>query len=485
MEAERLMKDQKLLSNVLTEVLGNYGSSPVIATAIRFLLRNPYESVIVVDKNLRIQFMDRASEESFGLAQGGAKGRDIRELIPQSGLPHVVETGLPFIGRIFEVGGRRRIAAVYPLKQHGEIVGAFGKIIFNSIEEIERINSEIQKLKKELHYLKQKEQNEYSSIYTFGDILGKSHLITEAVEIAKKISLLNADVLIIGESGTGKELFAHGIHGYVGVDKPFVRLNCPAIPFDLAESELFGYERGAFTGAVSSGKAGSFEIANNGTIFLDEISSLSLSIQAKLLRVLQEKEIGRLGSTKTRKINFRLITATSTDLRTLINEGKFRDDLYYRIAKAVIQVPALRDRREDIPVYLDHFLDKINQSFNTQIRRISKKALDLLVNYPWPGNVRELINVLEQSVLAASNEKEIAQTHLPQDIVQRSRGMLGKSLRKDTNSIQDAVMRTEKELMLSALTETGGNKRKAARSINMPRSTFYQKLRAYGIGLKV
>jgi transcriptional regulator with PAS, ATPase and Fis domain len=173
------------------------------------------------------------------------------------------------------------------------------------------------------------------------------------------------------------------------------------------------------------------------------------------------------------------------DLRTLINEGKFRDDLYYRIAKAVIQVPALRDRREDIPVYLDHFLDKINQSFNTQIRRISKKALDLLINYPWPGNVRELINVLEQSVLAALNEKEITQTHLPQDIVQRSRGILGKSLREDTNSIQDAVMRTEKELMLSALTDAGGNKRKAARSINMPRSTFYQKLRAYGIGPKV
>ncbi len=478
------MRDQRLLSKVLTEILGNYGSNQVIATAIRFLLRNPYESVIVVDKNLRIQFMDKASEESFGLSQGEAKGKDIRELIPHSALPKVVETGLPFIGRIFEVRGRRRIAAVYPLKRHGEIVGAFGKIIFNSIEEIERINSEIQKLKKELHYLKQKEQNDYSSIYSFEDILGKSRSIREAVEMAKKVSLLNADVLIIGESGTGKELFAHGIHGYVGADKPFVRLNCPAIPFELAESELFGYEKGAFTGAVSSGKAGSFEIANNGTIFLDEISSLPLSVQAKLLRVLQEKEIGRLGSTKTKKINFRLIAATSTDLKTLINEGKFRDDLYYRIARAVIQVPALRARKEDIPVYLDHFLNKINKSFNTQIQRISKKAVEILINYSWPGNVRELINVLEQSVLAASNEKEITHNHLPQDIVQRSRRVLEKGLPGNSNSIKDAVMRTEKELIVSALVETGGNKRKAAKSINMPRSTFYEKLRAYGIGTR-
>ena len=479
------MKDQKLLTNVLSEILGNYGSNAVLATALRFLLRNPYESVIVVDKTMRVQFMDRASEEFFGLAQGAAQGRDIRELVPQSALPQAVETGLPMIGRIFEVQGRRRIGAVYPLKRKGKIVGAFGKIIFNSLEEIERINNEIQRLKRELHYLKQKEQNEYSSVYAFDDILGRSQLIREAVEIAKKISLLNTDVLIAGESGTGKELFAHSIHGYGRGDKPFVRVNCPAIPFELAESELFGYEKGAFTGALSSGKAGSFETANNGTVFLDEISSLPLSIQAKLLRVLQEKEIGRLGSAKTKKINFRLIAATSMDLKALINEGKFRADLYYRIAKAVIHVPPLRNRTDDIPVYLDHFLEKINQSFKTQIGRVSRTALDILVNYAWPGNVRELINVLEQSVLAAWSEKEIREAHLPQDIVLHSRGPLQRTAQVNTNSVRHAVMRTEKELMLSALAQAKGNKRRAANSINMPRSTFYQKIKLYGIGQKV
>ena len=479
------MKEKKLLFNVLTEVLGEYGSNRVIAAAIRFFLRNPFESTVVVDKNMRIQYMDRASEESFGFSQGGAKGKDIRDLVPQSALPHAVETGLPIIGRIVEVHGKKRIGAVYPLRRKDETVGGFGKLMFRSLEEIERINSEIQRLKKELNYLKQKEQSEYSSIYTFADILGRSQLIREAVEVSKKIALFNTDVLIAGESGTGKELFAHSIHGYGRPERPFVRVNCPAIPFELAESELFGYEKGAFTGALSSGKAGSFEAANNGTIFLDEISSLPLSVQAKLLRVLQEKEIGRLGSTRTKKINFRLITATSTDLRALINEGKFRDDLYYRIAKAIIRVPPLRNRREDIPVYLDHFLEKINQSFKTQVRRVSKKALDILINYSWPGNVRELINVLEQSVLAASNEKEVREAHLPQDIALRSPVQHGKSVWGSANSVRDAVMRTEKELMLSALAEAGGNKRRAAKSINMPRSTFYQKLKVYGIEPKV
>jgi transcriptional regulator with PAS, ATPase and Fis domain len=471
------------LSDFSLEILGEYGLNPIIMSAMRFYFRNPYESTIIVDKNMRVQFMDKTSEEFFGLKKGGAKGVDIRELVPQSGLPSAVETGLPTVGRILEIRGIRRIGAVYPIKVKGEIIGAIGKIIFHSLEEVERINTEIQQLKKEVRYLKQKEGTKYGSLYNFNNILSEDALMKETIATAKKISLFNADVLILGESGTGKELFAHSIHSFAHPDKPFVKINCPAIPFELAESELFGYEKGTFTGAVSCGKSGSFEMADNGTVFLDEISSLPLSIQAKLLRVLQEKEIERLGSAKTKKINFRFVAATNTDLKRLVEEGRFREDLYYRVAKVTLSIPPLRERREDVPLYLYHYLERINQSYKTQIKKISRKAMDILVNYSWPGNVRELINVLEQTIIKASNDKEIRTEHLPRDIPVQTQKSQQTKAPENTRSIKQEITEAERNLITSALRQTNGNKRQAAILLSMPRSTFYEKIKRHNIHL--
>ena len=303
---------------MLKEVLGGYDLTPAIASAVKLIFRNPYESLLIVDQEAKIQFMDRRTEKFLGLRPGEAKGADIYEFIPQSGLPLTLATGKPMIGRIFELNGEKRIGSVYPIIEKGKIVGALGRLIFQSFEEVERINQEINVLKKEIDYLKEKEQHEHSSRYTFENILGESELMRDAIGLAKKIAMINTDVLIVGESGTGKELFAHSIHDYAHGNKPIIKINCPAIPFELAEAELFGYEKGACSGALTSGKPGKFEMAHNGTIFLDEIASLPLSIQAKLLRVLQEREIERLGSTKTRKVKFRIIAATNTDLRTLV-----------------------------------------------------------------------------------------------------------------------------------------------------------------------
>jgi transcriptional regulator with PAS, ATPase and Fis domain len=372
------MKNQKITYDNFSEllkVIGKYDVNEIVGWALRFCFRNPYESITIVDEKSCVQFMDKATEEFFDLEQGGAKGVDIRELIADSNLPRIIASGKPMIGGIWELRGIRRICSVYPLKRDGKIVGAVGRILFNSLEEIERINGEIQRLKKEIHYLKQKERKEYSALYNFDNILAVSKLMRETVQTAQTIAGLNTDVLITGESGTGKELFAHSIHNFLHADKPFIKINCPAIPFELAESQLFGYEKGAFTGARSSGQAGIFEAAENGTVFLDEISSLPLSIQAKLLRVLQEREVTRLGSTRTRKINFKSIAATNVDLRKLVGEGKFRDDLYYRVARATIIIPPLRERREDIPLYLRNFLERINDSFNTSIKGFSPEAL--------------------------------------------------------------------------------------------------------------
>jgi len=473
--------------DLITEVLGKYGLTRIIAHALRFVLHNPYESFVIVNKEANVQFMDRGSENFFGLSHGEALGTDIRELVPESGLPIAIGTGVPIIGRIFEVKGKKRIGSVYPIIKNHEIIGAMGRLLFHSFEEVEKVNSEISKLKKEIHYFKEKEQNEYSSRYTFDNILGVSTAIKETIDFARKIAPLDTDVVITGESGTGKELFAHSIHSFAYRSKPFVKVNCATIPFELAESELFGYAKGAFSGALASGKPGKFEMANNGTIFLDEISSLPLSLQAKLLRVLQEREIERLGSTKTEKINFKLIAATNLDLRSMVKEGKFREDLYYRVSKAVIQIPPLRERKEDIPLYLSHYLDKINRSFNTQVKTISENARNILIHYQWPGNVRELINLLEQAVLKAWNGDTILEEHLPAELApdgnKSAKHIAGPDVTKknDPKVFKTEIEDKEREIILSAIRETGGNKRKAAAGLKMPRSTFYEKIKKYNI----
>lgn len=463
--------------DVLLEALGKYGFTSTVSHALKFLLRNPYESLVIVDKEAKIQFMDRGSERFFGIMHGDAEGKDIREFIPQSGLPVTLETGIPVIGRIFEVKNKKRISSVYPIILDKKIIGALGKATFGSLEEVERISNEIYKLKKEVNYFKEKEKTEHAATYTFDNILGESALMKDAIELAKKISFINTDVLIIGESGAGKELFAHSIHNLANRQRPFIKVNCPAIPFELAESELFGYEKGAFSGATPQGKPGKFEIADGGTIFLDEIPSLPLSMQAKLLRVLQEREMERLGGTKTKRIDVRAIFTANTDLKGLVNEGKFRDDLYYRMSKAIIRLPSLRERREDIPLYISHFLDRINRSFKTRIKGVSKAAMERLTNYDWPGNVRELINVLEQSVLKAWNNKEISEDHITPEITS------GYPTIKETpaKNFKTEIEKKEKELILTAILEVKGNKRKAAAFLNMPRSTFYEKLKRYNL----
>lgn len=468
--------DEKFLE-VLKGVLGSYGFSPIIAWTLRFFLRNPYESLVVINREGKIGFMDRGSEKSFGLPEGGGVGMEIMELVPDSGLPRVLETGIPSIGRLFEVKNIRKIGSSYPLIRNGEVIGAIGRLIFRSLEQVERINTEMNVLKREVKFLRESQMQEHHPHYTFENILGISDAIKQAIMVAKKIAVIETDVLIIGESGTGKELFAQSIHNFYKPGKPFFTVNCPAIPFELAESELFGYERGAFSGASSTGKPGKFELAHNGSIFLDEVSSLPLSIQAKLLRVFQEREVERLGSTSTKKTNFRLIATTNEDLTKLVKKGKFREDLYYRIAKTTICIEPLRKRKGDIPIYIDHFLKTINKRFNTQFKRFSNEALDCLMNYNWPGNVRELINVIEQASLSKWEGEEIPMSFLPPELIGSS------SLPSSFPSvgIKKEIKEREKALILQALEQTGGNKRRAVYLLGMPRSTLYNKLKQYNI----
>jgi transcriptional regulator with PAS, ATPase and Fis domain len=253
-------------------------------------------------------------------------------------------------------------------------------------------------------------------------------------------------------------------------------VNCPSIPFELAESELFGYEKGAFSGARNEGKPGKFELSEGGTIFLDEIGSLPLTIQAKLLRVLQEKEIERLGGRNMIKVNFRLIAATNVNLADLVAKERFRADLFYRLNTLPIKVPPLRERLEDIGLLINHFLDKISRTLGTSIPPISDEALEILTNYKWPGNIRELTNVLEQSVLniLLQQTKVIQTENLPSYVLEKRY-----PINEYESSLRSIVRDAEKQAIKRALLVTKGNKRRAARLLGIQRCVLYQKLNKY------
>jgi len=463
---------QRETQDRLREALLGAGLSPLIADGMAFFLHNPHESLIILDRDCRIEFMDRRSEKVFNLARGGSKGLKITEIIPHSNFPKVIETGIPIVGNILKPKDRYGIGSTFPLVRDGEVVGAVGHLIFDSLEEIKRLHNDIEHLREELKSAREAQQLQHRANYTFESIVGKSEALKEIIKLAKRAASLNQDILITGESGTGKELFSHAVHNFADPKRPFVRVNSPAIPFDLAESELFGYEKGAFSGANRTGKPGKFELADRGTIFLDEVSSMPLSIQAKILCVLQERECERVGGSKIIKLDLRVISATNVDLKKMVGQGKFREDLYFRLARFHIHLPPLRERREDIPVYVEHFLETINKQFGTRFERLTKEAMDWFMDHDWPGNTRELISVLEQAVLKKWEGEENPLDCLPErPLVPLTRG----------GPLKKELKETERDILLQALRKTNGNKRKAASILGMPRSTRYEKIREYDL----
>ncbi len=335
------------------------------------------------------------------------------------------------------------------------------------------IEDERQKLKSENIVLKHKLQQEHS----FKNIIGNSNAMREVYERILQVSGSNTTVLIRGESGTGKELIARAIHyNSPRTENSIVSVNCAAIPENLIESEFFGYEKGAFTGAYAQ-KKGRFEMAHGGTIFLDEIGDLTLMAQVKLLRVLQEKEIERVGGTKTIKVDVRVIAATNADLEGLIKEGRFREDLFYRLNVFTLHIPPLRERKTDILLLADHFMLKYSRQLKKSIRRISTPAIDMLMGYHWPGNVRELENCIEHAALLCT-DNVIHSYNLPPSLqTAESSGTL------KFVSLKDAVSNYEKELIQDMLKTTGGNKVKAARLLKTTERILGYKVNKYGIDI--
>jgi two-component system response regulator AtoC len=315
---------------------------------------------------------------------------------------------------------------------------------------------------------------------SFSEIIGNSDKIINIFNQIEKVASANSPVLILGESGTGKELVARAIH-YTSQrkNKPFVKVNCAALSQSLLESELFGHERGAFTGALRT-KPGRFEIAKEGTIFLDEIGEISSEVQVKLLRVLQEKEFERVGGTETLKMSARLITATNRNLEELVSQKKFREDLFYRLNVVPIRLPSLRERREDIPLLVNHFITKYSLDAKKKIKGITKEAIELLTEYDWPGNIRELENIIERAIVMTNHTVLNLSDFSPFFIDKRPSENYEKK-DKRTKSLIDLVENFEKEIIIEILNKCNGNITQAAKNLNINRTTLRYKLEKYGL----
>lgn len=435
-----------------------------------------YDGIVVVDTRGVITMINRAYEKLFNIPRNKAIGKHITEVLENSRMHIVAEKGEQEIGRIQTPQGREMLCLRIPIKKEGKIIGAIGKILFKDMEELKTLLYEVGKLETELQYYKDvmKEMQFYS--FDFERIIGNSLQLLEVKEQAKKVAGSNSTILIRGESGTGKELFAHAIHYASSRRKgPLIKVNCSAIPENLLESELFGYEEGAFTGARKGGKIGKFQLAHGGSLFLDEIGDMTLNMQVKLLRVLQEKKVDPIGGNKTIPVDVRIIAATNRPLEELIEEEKFRLDLYYRLNVVELTIPPLRERKEDIPALIDFLLKKLSRAMGRIVPTVDAHALNCLLAYNWPGNIRELENVLERALNFIEHDC-IKLEHLPYRITQKEI-----HLEQNQLFLWELLEKTEYAAIKQALKVSQGNKLKAAQILGISRASLYQKLRKYGV----
>lgn len=434
-----------------------------------------YEAVCAVDENGHVVVWNKAAEKLYDVPQSIIIGKNIEKFFPNALVNVVRKTGVAVENKYHSPRQDSYILAnAMPIFIEGQFKGAVSSD--RDFAEVKRLYNELDQANSRLSFL-EGELKRVTGI--FGNLVGRSPALMRKVEMARQIAPTHASVMITGESGTGKEAFARGIHELSGRKGLFVPVNCSAIPTELFESEFFGYCPGAFTGANRKGKAGYFELSNEGTIFLDEIGELPLHLQAKLLRVLQEREVTRLGGDKAAKLDLRIICATNRNLLDMVDQQLFREDLYYRLHVVGIDLPPLRDRIEDIPALIDHFIEHFSKTNNKPIKQIQKKALNTLLGYHWPGNIRELQNVAEQLVVT-SVDGIVRCEDIPDRVLSRSICSSNKEASNYPLDLVIAIENLERENIKRALDICGKNKTKAARLLNIPRGTLYHKMEAYG-----
>jgi len=437
--------------------------------------QNQYIAGYIIDPRGCIVYINDTYLNILGMVNEDVLGKHILEISPETRVLKVLESGEAIYGYNWRIKGRNMIASSIPIIQDGRIIGVFAYSVFLDIldakEMIENLLSQINMYKREISTF-------HKAKYSFGDLIGNSEEFIKLINLARQIAMHpDTTVLITGESGTGKELLANAIHnrsarsGY-----PFVRVNCAAIPENLLESELFGYDEGAYTGAKKSGKAGKFEVAQGGTIFLDEIGEMSFSMQSKLLVVLQEREIERVGGNEPIEVDVRVIAATNRNLEQLVSEGSFRSDLFYRLNVFHLEMISLSSHKEDIAQLVKYFIGKCNQRLRINITGVSNNALKCLEQYRWPGNVRELQNALERAMITANMEGNSLLTRRYFGFINPGYDPVSYYKKKDLKTITEEV---EQQLIKRALNDANNDILKASEILGIDRATLYRKLKKY------
>lgn len=435
-----------------------------------FAMNDLPTGAFICDRNGIVRFINKAYASYLGLRPEEAVGQPILSLIPTSGILRVLETGKAELRQIrrFPNGTTLLVNRVPLFDEGGELIGALSMTLFDTSEQVKELLASVKKLDSEVSFCRGNIKSVLATPYTVDSIVGESDAILELKEHLLRYARSDSSVLVLGDTGCGKELVAGAIHSEsMRASGPFVSINCAAIPRDLFESEVFGYKGGAFSGASREGRTGKIEMANHGTLFLDEVGDLPLSAQAKFLRVLEEKCVMPLGSNQPRKVDFRLVAATNRNLESMIELGTFRKDFYYRINSMKLRLPPLSQRREDIPLLIRFFLERIGDI------SCSPEALQALSSYSWPGNVRELRNAVGHAASLCRNAR-IEVDDLPEDC-RKTAGIFQGA--PDSPRLENATLAAERETINRALTACGGCKVKAAAMLGISRSALYVKLK--------
>ena len=467
----------------------------------KFLLSALDQSGIIAltDRHGRYLYVNKKWEEATGMPCERVIGRNAEEVTPDTGVMTALRTGRIISGELFQYAQGKKdnisVMKYRPLTDgSGNVTGCLITSLFDGIGEARKFSEKMTAALKEEKRTENTDRNSSGAKYDVGDIIGESPAMREIKEQIYIAGASSASCLIEGETGTGKELIAHAIHKVSSRRAfPFVRVNCSAIPENLMESEFFGYEEGSFTGGSRGGKAGKFENAHLGSMFLDEVNAMSLAVQPKLLRALQEKEIERVGGTASIPVDVRIISASNMPLDYLVEKGRFRRDLFYRLNIITIRIPPLRDRREDILPLAESFIRKYNMEMGRDVGELSGDALSCLMEYDWPGNVRELQNAIERAMACSRGDR------LEEDDFRRfstGRSIFGEGIyhgidvtssaphhteKKAVRSLSEQKAESEKEAIRHALEACGGNKSRAARMLNISRTLLYKKLEKYEI----
>ncbi|MFB4160607.1 sigma 54-interacting transcriptional regulator [Geomicrobium sp. JSM 1781026] len=439
---------------------------------LQAIIHSSDEAISVVDEQGTGFMINPAYTRLTGLKEEEVIGQPATKDIAEGESMHMkaLRTRKPVRGTQMKVGNARRdvIVNVAPILVNGELKGSVG--VLHDVSEIRELTVQLEEAKQRIRTLEAK--------YTFDDIVGQSAALMLAKEQAKVSANTPVDVLLRGESGTGKELFAHAIHNESNRKyEPFIRVNCAALAPSLLESELFGYEEGAFSGAKRGGKRGLFEEAHKGSIFLDEIGELPKPMQAKLLRVLQEKEIVRVGGTKSIPIDTRVIVATNVKLEEAMSDGDFRSDLFYRLNKMPIHIPSLRERREDIEPLSHHLLEKLNSEYGRFVQSITEQNQRSMQRYDWPGNVRELENVIARALIHLDYRSAVMNNvEIPSSLMQKPSSRTLQTSSKTGGTLDEQLGVYEKQLLADAMKENFGNKTQAAKALGISIRNLYYKL---------